>query len=165
MFVFLARVPGAAGTSAGRGDPRKEPWAQWSVCLRDHVHHMWLCFGLLEQVTAYEQGRVVPDACGAVLVPRERPLAELVGRLDPKMHRSEQRLVVRIVPLLTAHGPEKRARCENWGRSGVHGDDAVVRVGADPEGRIDMSTPGGQMSSDAVRAWLHARLLSAALGR
>jgi hypothetical protein len=63
------------------------------------VHHTWLCLGLLEQVTAYEQGRVVPDACGAVLVPRERPLAELVGRLDPKMHRSERRLVVRALYL------------------------------------------------------------------
>ena len=49
----LARYDGRLTVLSVRS---QEPWTQWSVCLRDHVHETWMCCGLLDQFTAYAQG-------------------------------------------------------------------------------------------------------------
>ena len=81
LFEILARYDGRLTVLTVRS---QEPWTQWSVCLRDHVHQTWMCFAPLDQFMAYAQGRGAPDGCGAVLVPRERPLAELGALPEPE---------------------------------------------------------------------------------
>jgi hypothetical protein len=74
LFAGLARYDGRLSVLTARNDV---PVGLWTVVLRDHVRHTWLCIRRIEQLTADAQENTP-------LVRWERPLTQLEALAQPE---------------------------------------------------------------------------------
>jgi hypothetical protein len=137
LFAGLARYDGRLSVPVARNDV---PVELWTVVLRDHVRHSWLCLRRIEQLAPDEQG-------SGPLVPCEHPLTEFEALAQP-----EDATMTWLEVLWALGALEHSAR--GWSLVAI---EAAQPVRAEPRSRLALQRAGIRYEKE--RPWPRTMLI------